>query len=113
MDKCREEFEAQFKINHPLHWKFFLVKDGSGDYSHYLALDAWEFWQAAWNTRPSSRGEAGAYLHHIVDSTDGEEDLALSFSPDSFPFDSLEQYTSIKVEPLYTAPGVVAGEVDG
>jgi hypothetical protein len=51
-------------------------------------------------------GEPDAYLHTIIDSTDGEEDLALSFSPDSFPFDSLEQYKSLKVEPLFTRPPV-------
>ena len=66
-------------------------------------------------TRPSSRGKAVAYLHHVVvdDGKDTEQDLALSFFKDSFPLDSMG-WRSVECEPLFKAPapGVVAGEVE-
>ena len=39
---------------------------------------------------------------HIVTQGDGETDQALSFSPDSFPFDKSCGYKSLEAIPLYS-----------
>lgn len=53
-----------------------------------------------------------AWLHHVV-SGDGEADLALSFSENSFPFDSVLGFRSIKAQPLFleAPPFVLTDEV--
>lgn len=56
-----------------------------------------------------------AYLHIVVQD-DGFEDQALSFAPDSFPFEGVGGFKSIRHEPLYRhalAAPAVAREVDG
>lgn len=48
-------------------------------------------------------GSPAAYLHTVVQD-DGTEDIALSFSPDSFPLQGVGGFRSIRCEPLYASP---------
>lgn len=61
---------------------------------------------AMWNTRAAqpagSGGVPDAWLHTVVQD-DGEQDSALSFSPDSFPLQGVGGFKSIGVRPLYAA----------
>jgi len=60
-----------------------------------------------WNRRESAIAEGNvpdvapvAWLHTVTQD-DGETDQALSFSPDSFPFDGIAGYRSVSHMPLY------------
>lgn len=65
--------------------------------------------QAALASRPA--GEAVAWLHDVVQS-DGEQDQALSFSPDSFPLKGVGGFESIKSTPLFLAPQATHNKCD-
>ena len=60
-------------------------------------------------SRPA--GEAVAWLHDVVQS-DGEQDQALSFSPDSFPLKGVGGFESIKSTPLFLAPQATHNKCD-
>ena len=47
------------------------------------------------------RREPVAWLHDVVHGGDAEPDHALSFSPDSFPFDDMAGFRSLQCEPLF------------
>lgn len=89
-----------------------LVNTWSADNCRMVGFECAEELAFVLNQYPAtdalSAVEPDAYLHTIIDCTDGEEDLALSFNADSFPFDCLEQYKSVKVQPLYTHPPSVS-----
>ena len=52
-----------------------------------------------------------AWLHDVVQS-DGEQDQALSFSPDSFPLKGVGGFESIKSTPLFLAPQATHNKCD-
>lgn len=58
--------------------------------------------QYAYTNPPHQSGNADAWLHTVVQD-DGEQDQALSFSPDSFPLEGVGGFKSIASEPLYRA----------
>lgn len=60
-------------------------------------------------SRPA--GEAVAWLHDVVQG-DGEQDQALSFSPDSFPLKGVGGFESIKSTPLFLAPQATHNKCD-
>ena len=58
---------------------------------------------ATLSANAQQQGEAAAWLHTVVQD-DGEQDQALSFSPDSFPLEGVGGFRSIGKTPLYAAP---------
>ncbi len=55
-------------------------------------------------TRPQpAPAEPVAWLHTII-AEDGEEDSALSFSPDNFPLEGVAGYRKVSCQPLYAQP---------
>ena len=88
------------------------VAYGAGDGSHHALLRDYIKQQeelAASASRPA--WEAVAWLHDVVQS-DGEQDQALSFSPDSFPLKGVGGFESIKSTPLFLAPQATHNKCD-